>query len=122
MSHNKALCHTDIPNAATYWRVRCTLPSVVMWWRWNKLIDLQAILAESGLSNLMADFPVLIIWQQVTEFLNSFHPMDAFHLTLWGFAVVAAVGEVIVSSVVPTFSSLFCQHHFSPVAPVWPDG
>ncbi len=87
--------------------------------RRKKPANLRAILAESGFSNLMADFPVLIIWQQVMEFLNSFHPVDAFHLTLWGFAVVAAFGEVIVSSVV---SSLFCQHHSPSVAPVWPDG
>ncbi len=62
--------------------------------RRKKPANLRAILAESGLSNLMADFPVLIIWQQVMEFLNSFHPVDAFHLTLWGFAVVAAFGTI----------------------------
>lgn len=56
--------------------------------------DLRAILNDSDLSNLVANFPALIIWQRLMAFLNSFHPVDAFHLTLWGFAVVAAFGTI----------------------------
>ena len=56
---------------------------------------LHSLLTESNLPGLIRDFPLLIIWNRIVYFLDSFHnPGDAFHITLLAFAVVAALGTV----------------------------
>lgn len=43
----------------------------------------------------ISNFPILIVWQEVVKFLDSFtNPLCAFHLTLWAFTIVAALGTV----------------------------
>lgn len=49
------------------------------------------ILTDSNLVN----FPLLVIWRRIVGFLDSFaNPGDAFHVTLWMFAIVAAIGTI----------------------------
>lgn len=56
---------------------------------------LKGIFADSNLTNLVTDFPLLIIWNRIVGFLDSFdNPGDAFHLTLWFFVTVAALGTI----------------------------
>lgn len=46
-------------------------------------------------SDLLSGFPLLIIWQKVARFLESFpYQIDAFHLTLWSFCIIAALGTI----------------------------
>ena len=53
----------------------------------------QTLFGESSLPSLIRDFPLLIIWNRIVYFLDSFHNAgDAFHITLWAFAIVAALG------------------------------
>ena len=40
-------------------------------------------------------FPLLIVWRQVIHFLDSFtNPLSSFHVTLWAFTIVAALGTL----------------------------
>ena len=49
----------------------------------------------SDFSELVTNFPLLIIWRRIVDFLESFHnPGDAFHVTLWVFTIVAAFGTI----------------------------
>ena len=46
-------------------------------------------------STLIRDFPLLIIWNRVVYFLDSFrNAADAFHITLLAFSVIAALGTI----------------------------
>ena len=46
-------------------------------------------------SDLLSGFPPLIIWKKVVGFLESFsNRLDAFHLTLWTFSIIAALGTM----------------------------
>ena len=52
---------------------------------------LTLLVLESRISN----FPLLIVWQRIVNFLESFrNPADAFHITLWAFTVIAALGTM----------------------------
>ena len=56
---------------------------------------LHALFGESNLPNLIRDFPLLIIWNRLVYFLDSFRNAgDAFHITLLAFSVVAALGTI----------------------------
>lgn len=45
--------------------------------------------------DLLSGFPLLIMWQKVVRFLESFSSrVDAFHLTLWTFSIIAALGTM----------------------------
>lgn len=46
------------------------------------------------LSLLVTNFPLLIVYKRVTEFVDSFVPVARFHLTLWFFSAMAALGCV----------------------------
>ena len=53
------------------------------------------MLVDSDFSELVTDFPLLIIWRRIIDFLESFrNPGDAFHVTLWVFTIVAAFGTI----------------------------
>ena len=55
----------------------------------------QSLFGDSNLPSLIQDFPLLIIWNRLVYFLDSFQNAgDAFHITLWAFAVVAALGSI----------------------------
>lgn len=45
------------------------------------------------LSDVIGNFPILIIWNKIMVFLDSLHPIAQFHLTLWTFSVFAAFGS-----------------------------
>lgn len=52
---------------------------------------------QTGLldSDWWSGFPLLIVWQRVIGFLESFSSrVDAFHLTLWTFSIIAALGTI----------------------------
>ena len=55
---------------------------------------LSSILGESDISNLVTNFPLFIVWKRIVGFLDSFHPCDAFHVTLWAFSIIAALGTM----------------------------
>jgi hypothetical protein len=41
------------------------------------------------------DFPLLIVWRKLMLFLDSFaNPLTSFHITLWMFTIIAAMGTV----------------------------
>lgn len=45
--------------------------------------------------DLIKNFPLLIVWRKLVHFLDSFsNPGDAFHVTLWVFTVIAALGTI----------------------------
>ena len=44
---------------------------------------------------LSSEFPLVIAWRNIAQFLSSLHsPLAAFHLTLWSFIIVAALGTI----------------------------
>ena len=50
---------------------------------------------NSNISDLVTNFPLLIVWQRVVQFLESFQsPTGAFHMTLWAFTIIAALGTM----------------------------
>ena len=51
-------------------------------------------MVDTDLSSLITNFPLLIIWRRVMRFLDSFHPIDGFHITLWMFGIVAVLGTL----------------------------
>ena len=52
-----------------------------------------SIFSDSNITSLAKDFPLFIIWNRVVSFLVSFkNAGDAFHITLWAFGVIAALG------------------------------
>ena len=56
---------------------------------------LHTLISESNISELVDDFPLLIVWKKMVAFLDSFkNAGDAFHITLWAFAVIAALGTI----------------------------
>lgn len=56
---------------------------------------LHVLFNESNIPSLIRDFPLLIIWNRIVYFLDSFHNAgDAFHITLLAFSVVAALGTI----------------------------
>ena len=55
---------------------------------------LSSILTDSDLSNLATNFPLLIVWKKVVGFLDSFHSCGAFHITVWVFSIVVALGTI----------------------------
>ena len=56
--------------------------------------QLQSFFSESNLPGLIRDFPLLIVWNRIVYFLDSFENAgDAFHITLLAFAVIAALGS-----------------------------
>ena len=49
---------------------------------------------DSEISELVHTFPLFIIWKKIVGFLAMFrNPGDAFHLTLWAFTAIAALGS-----------------------------
>lgn len=54
----------------------------------------QNSLMQQSLSDLIINFPLLIIWRKVVLFLESFPSIDRFHLTLWFFSIIAAMGTL----------------------------
>ena len=61
----------------------------------KELPSFQSLFGDSDLPSLIRDFPLLIIWNRLVYFLDSFqNPGDAFHITIWAFAVVAALGTI----------------------------
>ena len=56
---------------------------------------LSVLFGESSLPNFIRDFPLLIIWNRLVYFLDSFkNSGDAFHITLLAFTVIAALGTI----------------------------
>ena len=56
---------------------------------------LHSLIRESDISELVSNFPLLIVWKRAVHFLDSFkNPGDAFHIMLWAFVIVAAWGTV----------------------------
>ena len=56
---------------------------------------LHVLFGESNIPNLIRDFPLLIIWNRLVYFLDSFKSSsDAFHITLLAFTVIAALGTI----------------------------
>ena len=45
------------------------------------------------LSKFVTSFPLLIIWNEVVSFFISLPPITQFHLTIWTFSIVAALGS-----------------------------
>lgn len=45
---------------------------------------------NSSLSN----FPLFIMWRELTSFIRSFSPIGSFHMTLWAFSIIAAFGTL----------------------------
>ena len=60
----------------------------------TKTTTLSSMLADSDISNLATHFPLFIVWKRIVGFLDSFHPCDAFHITLWAFSIIAALGTI----------------------------
>ena len=51
------------------------------------------LIHESSINELVSNFPLLIVWNKVVGFLDSFrNPGDAFHVTVWAFVAIAAWG------------------------------
>ena len=54
-----------------------------------------SLFSESKLPSLIRDFPLLIVWNRIVYFLDSFpNAGDAFHITVWAFAIIAALGTI----------------------------
>lgn len=54
---------------------------------------LHTLIHESDIDELVSNFPLLIVWNKLVGFLDSFrNPGDAFHVTLWAFVAIAAWG------------------------------
>ena len=72
---------------------------------------LHKLLHESDINELVSNFPLLIIWQKLVTFLDSFrNPGDAFHITLWSFLVIAAWGTLWESQCVENKLWLKCHN------------
>lgn len=57
--------------------------------------SLHTVIHDADVNELVANFPLLIIWNSLVRFLDSFHsPGDAFHITVWAFAALAALGTL----------------------------
>jgi len=49
----------------------------------------------ADLAELVNSFPIFILWKKMVEFLDSFgNVRDSFHITLWTFIIVAAMGTI----------------------------
>ena len=48
----------------------------------------------NNLSELIANFPLFIVWQSLVTFLDSFSTVGSFHITLWAFSIIAALGTL----------------------------
>ena len=47
------------------------------------------------LDDVWENFPLVIMWRLMVQFLTSFNnPMTAFHMTLWGFTIIASLGTI----------------------------
>ena len=58
--------------------------------------SLRSFIQESDISELVSNFPLLIVWKRAVQFLDSFkNPGDGFHIMLWAFVIVAAWGTLI---------------------------
>ncbi len=52
-------------------------------------------ITNSDVEELVSNFPLLIVWQRLVNFLDSFrNPSDSFHVTLWSFIIIAAWGTL----------------------------
>ena len=57
--------------------------------------SLRSFIQDSDISELVSNFPLLIVWKRAVQFLDSFkNPGDGFHIMLWAFVIVAAWGTV----------------------------
>ena len=57
--------------------------------------SLRSFIQESDISELVSNFPLLILWKRAVQFLDSFkNPGDGFHIMLWAFVIVAAWGTI----------------------------
>ena len=57
--------------------------------------SLRSFIQESDISELVSNFPLLIVWKRAVQFLDSFkNPGDGFHIMLWAFVIIAAWGTV----------------------------
>ena len=53
--------------------------------------SLHSFIQESDIPELVSNVPLLIVWKQAVQFLDSFkNPGDVFHIMLWAFVIVAA--------------------------------
>ncbi len=50
--------------------------------------------ASGKLTRLVTSFPLLIVWQRIVQFIDSFSYVGSFHMTLWGFTIIAALGSI----------------------------
>jgi len=45
--------------------------------------------------DVVLNSPIWIAWQRIVSFLDSFtNPLTSYHITLWAFAIVAALGTI----------------------------
>ena len=49
---------------------------------------------SNNFSGLVTNFPLFIVWQKIVSFIDSFSPVGSFHMTLWGFTIIAALGTL----------------------------
>ena len=57
-------------------------------------VDVRKPKVYSNFSGLVTNFPLLIVWHRLTSFINSFNPVGSFHITLWTFSIIAALGTL----------------------------
>ena len=57
-------------------------------------VDVRKPKVYSNFSGLVTNFPLLIVWHRLTSFINSFTPVGSFHITLWTFSIIAALGTL----------------------------
>ncbi len=52
-------------------------------------------LLNTSISRLVSTFPPLLLWHKLIHFLTAFkNPIDTFHVTLWAFGIIAALGTI----------------------------
>ena len=49
---------------------------------------------QQNVSELVTNFPLLIVWRSIVTFLDSFPAVGSFHITLWAFSIIAALGTI----------------------------
>lgn len=58
-------------------------------------ITLHRLIQDSNIHELVSNFPLLIVWRRLVNFVDSFrNPSDSFHVTLWSFIIIAAWGTL----------------------------
>ena len=49
---------------------------------------------QQNLSELVTNFPLIIVWRSIVTFLDSLPAVGSFHITLWAFSIIAALGTI----------------------------